>query len=275
MNLRKFTRKSIYYSLESDQAKRRDDRIIGTFLSTLILLNILAVILETVESIKAQYGVMIEVFEVFSVAVFTVEYVIRLWASVEKEAGQPIISRLKFALSPMAIIDLLAIMPFYLPLFVQIDLRYLRALRLMRIVRILKLGRYSKSLKLLTHVLKDKMPDLIVTASVGFVLLTVSASAMYFFENKAQPEVFSSIPAAMWWAVSTLTTVGYGDVFPITMGGKIFGSFVAVLGVGLIAIPAGILGAGLIEAIEGVKGNDIGYCTHCKRGSQIKDKLAS
>ena len=134
----------------------------------------------------------------------------------------PIRARIKYITSPMALVDILAILPFYLPLFVQVDLRYLRALRLFRMVRILKLGRYSKSMKKLGEVFHDKAPDLVITTVVGVVLLTFSAGGMYYFEHKAQPEVFSSIPAAMWWAISTLTHCGLWRRLPHYCGRKGF-----------------------------------------------------
>lgn len=260
--------------MESGAAKRSYDRLFGGFLSTLIVLNVLAVVLETVQSLNSQYQEFFHWFDVASVTIFSVEYLIRLWVSVEGADKRPLVSRLKFMVTPMAIIDLLAILPFFLPLIFQVDLRFLRAMRLFRVVRVLKLGRYSKSMRILGAVLRDKTPDLIVTVTVGLVLLTISASAMYFFEHQVQPEVFSSIPAAMWWAVSTLTTVGYGDVYPITTGGKIFGSVVAMLGVGLIALPAGILGAGLIESLD--KSRDRRFrCPHCGKGIEIEEKKAA
>ncbi|NQZ02679.1 MAG: ion transporter [Bdellovibrionales bacterium] len=253
MQPRKFSRKSFYHALEPFQARRGYDKAIGIFLTALIISNIVAVVLETVPSLFRNYHNFFVGFEVFSVIVFTLEYFMRIWTAPEGDDSRPIISRLKFMVSPFAVIDLLAILPFFLPLFITIDLRYLRALRLFRIVRIFKLGRYSKSMRLLSYVFRERAPDLIVAFSVGLVLLVVSATSMYFFEHEAQPEAFSSIPAAMWWAIATLTTVGYGDIYPITVGGKVFGSMVAVIGVGLVAIPTGILGAGLVEAIEETK----------------------
>jgi voltage-gated potassium channel len=246
------------------------------------------VILETVPSLFNAYHDWFMGFEVFSVIVFTLEYGMRIWTAPEGADKRPFMSRVKYVLSPFAFVDLLAILPFYLPLFVNIDLRYLRALRLFRIIRIFKLGRYSKSMRLLSYVFRERAPDLIVAFSVGLILLVVSATSMYFFEHDAQPEAFSSIPAAMWWAIATLTTVGYGDIYPITVGGKVFGSFVAVIGVGLVAIPTGILGAGLVEAIEETKRQeakekaslefayelDANTCPHCREKLKTPDSAA-
>lgn len=274
MNYRQFTRKSLYHALGPFQARRHADRVIGLFLTILIILNVIAVILETVESIRLQHESLFYYFEVFSVAIFTLEYFIRIWVSVEGREKRKTIARLKFMFTPLAIIDLAAVLPFFIPLFFNVDLRYLRALRLIRIARVFKLGRHSKSLKFIGKVIKNKAPDLMVTTGVGMILLVVSSSAMYFFEHDIQPEVFSSIPAAMWWAVSTLTTVGYGDIYPITVGGKIFGSFVSFLGVGLIAVPTSILGSGLIEGLDKTK-NKSTICPHCEKNMNKVYKKAS
>jgi len=141
---------------------------------------------------------------------------------------------------------LLAILPYYLP-FTGIDLRFLRILRMMRIFRIAKLGRYSQSLQILRRVMTAKKEQLLCTLFVLVLLVIVAASMLYYAENGVQPENFSSIPAAMWWAVSTLTTVGYGDIYPTTGLGKFMASIIAVLGIGVFALPAGILGAGFVE----------------------------
>jgi len=142
----------------------------------------------------------------------------------------------------MMLIDLVAIVPSYLP--TSLDLRAVRAFRL---IRLLKLTRHSASLTLVLEVLKRKRDELLSTAFVAALLLVVSSSLMYYAENATQPEVFSSIPAAMWWGVVTLTTVGYGDVYPVTLVGKLIGAVVAMTGIGLFAMPAGILGSGFME----------------------------
>jgi voltage-gated potassium channel len=130
------------------------------------------------------------------------------------------------------------------------DLRSLRVLRFARIFRIAKLARYSEALRSIGRVLEAKREELIVTFLAGAMLLVVSATVMYFAENAAQPEAFSSIPASIWWGVATLTTVGYGDVYPVTAVGRLIGSFVAVLGVGMFALPAGILGSGFLDELQ-------------------------
>ena len=137
-------------------AKRSSDRMIGAFLSALIITNLIAVILHTVKDLYAHYHIYFDTFEAISVMIFSVELAIRIWIVPEGEDKRPIMSRIKFLFTPMAIVDILAILPFYLPLFVEVDLLYLRALRLMRIFRIFKLGRYSKSLQLLSRVVQER-----------------------------------------------------------------------------------------------------------------------
>jgi len=148
------------------------------------------------------------------------------------------------------LIDLLAILPFYLPMIIPLDLRFIRAIRLLRLFRIFKIGRYSKSLNVLKDVIRNKKEELVLIIFVVLIMLVIFSSLMYFVERDVQPEAFASIPHAMWWAIITLTTVGYGDVYPITVLGKILGAMIAFLGIGMFALPAGILGSGLIEAIQ-------------------------
>ena len=161
-----------------------------------------------------------------------------------------------------ALVDLAAILPAYLVRYTTLDLRFVRAVRLMRLFRVAKLGRYSESLYTLKKVVKDAREEMIVTGCLLFVILMVTSGLMYYVENKAQPEAFSSIPAAMWWAAAALTTVGYGDIYPVTAAGKVLGGLAAVLGVGLFGLPAGILAAGFIEEIR-LKRARRQVCPHC------------
>jgi voltage-gated potassium channel len=162
----------------------------------------------------------------------------------------------------MSLIDLAAILPFYLPMFLPVDLRFMRVLRLFRLFRIFKIGKFSHSMTVLIAILKSKKEDLIITLTAGIILLIFASSLMYFMEHPVQPEAFPDIPAAMWWGVITLTTVGYGDVYPVTTIGKFFGAIIAFLGVGMFALPAGILASGFSEII---KGERIKRCPHCDK----------
>ncbi len=237
----------------------------------------MAIILETVQSLDQAYGAWFDAFEAVSVAVFTVEYLARLWAIPEDPGFQgEVRGRLRWMGTPLALIDLLAILPFYLPVAVALDLRFLRLLRLFRIFRVLKLARYSKAMQSMGRVFRAKRQQLVMTLFTVGVLLILSSSLMYLVEHEAQPEAFSSIPRTLWWAVITLTTVGYGDVVPITPLGRVLGAFIALLGVGMIALPAGILGSGFVEELQReqdeeaeaeaasqVRADDPRVCPHC------------
>jgi voltage-gated potassium channel len=174
-------------------------------------------VLQTVEPVERQFREFFRSLEVFSVTVFSVEYLARLWVcTLKSRFWHGIWGRLRYALTPMALIDLLAILPFFIS-GLTIDLRFLRVMRLLRLARILKLGRYSNALQLISRILASKKEELAVALAAVLSLLLVASSFMYFIENKAQPDAFASIPHTMWWAIATLTTVGYGDVFPITL----------------------------------------------------------
>lgn len=232
------------------------------FILLLIFLNVLAVILETVPALEQNFGDYFFRFEVFSVTIFTIEYLARIWACTSQaKFSRPFWGRLKFIFTPMALIDLLAILPFFLT-FTTVDLRFIRTLRLFRLFRVLKLARYSYSLQLFGKVIKNKKEELVMTATLMFVLMILAASFIYIAENEAQPDKFTDIPTSMWWSIVTLTTVGYGDVFPVTTFGKVCAAFIAVLGIGMFALPTGILGASFVEEIGKMKDGEK-ICPHC------------
>ncbi|MFH1420324.1 MAG: ion transporter [Planctomycetota bacterium] len=225
-------------------------RVFDVFIVSLIILNILAVMLETVEGIHESAGTFLFWFEFVSVAIFTVEYILRIWSCTALSTfAAPYSGRLRYAIRPMLLVDLLAILPAYFTML-PIDLRFLRALRLLRILRILRLQRYSVALQTMTRVLLLKKEELILTLLTLLVLLLIASSLMYYAEHEEQPDAFSSIPATMWWGVAALTTVGYGDVCPVTPLGKVLASVIAILGIGMFALPAGILGGGFAELIS-------------------------
>ena len=247
----KSLKKNLFELMESPDISKAYVRYFRMSILLLIALNVLVVILETVDSINIKYQNHLHLFEVVSVFIFTLEYVCRLWVCTEsKNFRGPLAGRLKFALTPLALVDLFAILPFYLPLFFAFDLRFMRALRLIRIFRILKFGRYSESLKLIIRVFENKKEELLISLFTVFVLLIIASSFMFYFEHEVQPDKFSSIPATMWWALITLTTVGYGDVYPVTIPGKLLGSVLAILGVGIFALPAAILASAFTEEMR-------------------------
>lgn len=227
----------------------------------LIVLNVAAVVVGSVAGVQARAGSALQVLETVSVAVFSAEYLARLWTAVEDPRYvRPVAGRLRWAATPLALVDLLAVLPFFLPVL-GVDLRFLRVLRLMRIVRLAKAARYVDALALIGAVFRRKKEELWLTAVVVGLLLLVSSSLMYFAEHDVQPEAFSSIPATMWWAVATLTTVGYGDIYPVTAVGRILGGCTAILGIGLFALPTAILGAGFMEELERRRESPV--CPHC------------
>ena len=262
-----FSKRRMYEIVDAKHSNDLLSKGVNEFLIALILLNTLAVVLESVHSYKLAYGTLFRAFEIFSITIFTIEYLIRVWTSnLDQNFDSPIIGRLRFIIKPMSIIDLLAILPFFLPMLFTFDLRFIRILRIVRMVRLLKIGRYSQVIHKLGRVFKAKREELIFTLGIVLLLLVISSSLMYDVENPVQPEVFSSIPAAMWWGVATLTTVGYGDIYPITAAGKILGAVIAILGIGLVALPTGIIGSGFIEEIQRNK-NEKTTCPHCGRDS--------
>jgi voltage-gated potassium channel len=256
------TRKRVYEIVECARPGDWPSRRFDFLIMSMIVLNIIAFVLETVEPIYNDWHRVFWWIEAVSVAVFTAEYLFRVWSCVENPRfASPILGRLRFAVTPMALVDLLAIVPFYLPML-GADARIVRAFRLFRLFRILKFGRYSRALQMLGNVIKKQREELIIATAVLTLLLLLASTMLYYAEHHAQPEAFPSIPAAMWWAVATLTTVGYGDVYPVTVVGKLCASVTAVLGIGMFALPTGILGAGFVEEIEAARGKSK-RCPHC------------
>ena len=240
----------LYQILENLHEKDAAAIWIGRFLTVLIVLSVLAEIFDTVQSLRAAYQRVFYAVEVFCVSVFSIEYIFRVWCCTILPAYRhPVWGRLRYMCTPMMVIDLISILPFVAP-FLLGDLGFVRALRLLRLFRLLKLVRYSESLLLLRNVLVERREDLGITFVTLVFLLVFASSGMYFLEHDAQPLHFSSIPASMWWGVITLTTVGYGDVYPITAWGKVLGPLIAVLGIGMFAVPAGILASGFGEEVR-------------------------
>ena len=237
-------------------------RTFQIFIVSLISINVLVVIIETEESIAQQYSFLFYPFEVFSVTVFTIEYASRiLVCNLNPQYQGKKYSTLRYVISPMMLIDLAAILPFFLP-FVVVDLRFIRIIRLLRLFRLFKLARYSEPLQTLSKVLKAKTGDLAVAFFVLFIVLIFASSLIYYIEHEAQPDAFSSIPASMWWGIITLTTIGYGDVYPITTAGKIVAAGIAILGIAVYAIPTGIMASAFTEELR-KKREKNKKCPHC------------
>lgn len=252
----------IYYILEVSAPENKDlSYYFDLVLMTLILLNAVALILESVPSLAGSYGPFFRIFNLISVIFFSIEYVLRIWAiTSDPHYAHPFLGRLRFLVTPFALIDLLAILPFYIT-FLGVDMRVVRIFRIFRIFRLFKLVRYAKALRIINGVIKNKKEELVIILFFILFMLLIVSCLMYFVEHEAQPDKFASIPETMWWGVATLTTVGYGDVYPVTNLGRLLAGVIAVLGVGLFALPTGILAAGCAEEIDRVKSAE--KETHC------------
>jgi voltage-gated potassium channel len=222
------------------------------FIYILIIANILAMILESHSFMKDRFGQIFSFFELISILIFTAEYFYRIYMSYKEKKLKGVFS---YVFSFFGIIDFISILPFYIKQFVLIDGRFFRILRLFRLSRIFKLGRDSKSLKLFIKALSAVKNELKFTFFLSLLCILFSASAIYFLENEAQPEVFSSITASLWWATVSLATVGYGDVVPLTVWGKVFAGFISLVGIGVVAIPTGIISASFVEEIHHFRKN--------------------
>ena len=245
--------------------KSLPSRIFDVFIIIMIILTLITVIAETF-NIPSFWQNIFDKFEVVSVIVFTTEYILRVWtADLLHPELSPLRARLKYIASFMAIIDLLAILPFYLPFFIKIDLRALRALRVIRLLRVFKINRYTSALSTIAQVFKNKASQLVSSMLVVGFLMIIASILMYNIESAAQPDKFANAFDALWWAIATLTTVGYGDVYPITVAGKVLSIIIAILGIGMVAVPTGIITAGFSEVIDKQKSDkdDKKYCPYC------------
>lgn len=229
----------------------------------LIIFNVIAVTAASFNTFATAHAVLLHQFEVISIIIFTVEYMLRVWTAEYKFPNSKI-PYIQFIFSAGAIIDLAAILPFYLPFVTGIDLRFLRVLRLLRMFRIFKLGRYSESMAIIGRVLKKEKEKLITTIILTVIMIFVASTIMYYVENPAQPEVFRNIIETTWWSIATFTTIWLGDVYPITVAGKICGGIISLLGIMLIALPSGIICSGFMDELNKEKK----ICPHC--GKEIE-----
>jgi voltage-gated potassium channel len=229
-----------------------ENRYVTQFIYGLIVVNVIAIVLDSYYVFHLEHQHLFHTLEVVSVILFTLEYFLRIWTADKEYKHTPssFKSRLKFIFSSYGIIDLLAISPFYLPFFFAFDLRIIRILRLIRLLRILKLGRYSHSLKMVSSVLRETRAQLTVTLFVAVILLVLSSSIMFYLEHDVQPDKFQSIGHTLWWSVSTLTSVGYGDVFPVTPWGKLLSGIIAIIGIGFVALPTGIISSAFVQRLK-------------------------
>lgn len=257
-NLRKEVNNTLEIKLRNQH--RGISFIVNMVLTVLIFLNTMAIILHSIPKFRKSYDEYFLDFEVFSVIIFSFEYVLRVWSVVEQPGHHhPVFGRLKYIFSAWGLIDLLAIFPFYFSLFAT-DLSFVRILRLLRMLRLFRLSKYFHALRVIQNVFISKKEELLLSMSYIIFLLFISSSIMYYLEHDLQPKVFSSIPASLWWGVNAMTTVGYGDMLPKTVLGKILSGFISILGVSIFALPTGILVSGFAEHLDSHKNLK---CSHC------------
>ena len=257
-------KKKIHTLLHPELGETKWDKVINGFIIVLIILNVTAVILETVQSLHETYGRFFHYFDLCSVIIFSIEYVLRVWScNHDPRYKHTLYGRLKYMVSTDALIDLLAILPFYIHVFVGLDLRVLRILRLLRFLRLFRLTSYMKSAKMIKQVFVNRANELKLSLVLIIFLIIIASSLLYFAEHDAQPNVFTSIPATFWWAIVTVTSVGYGDMVPITTLGKTLTGIITLSGLAIFALPAGIITAGFLEEIRKIKEKKIHKCPHC------------
>lgn len=250
-------------------------RIFDIVIITLVLINLVSVVLLTFD-IPQWLTAAIWYSELVSVIFFTIEYLLRLFvAEIDRPDLPPVLAKFRYMVSFLAVMDLLSILPFYIPFIMPFELRVLRVTRLFRLFRIFKLKRYTNAMSTMGDVFRKKRHQLISSVSLLLALMVISSVLMYGAEHKAQPEVFENLLSSLWWTVETLTTVGYGDVIPVTALGKLLSSVISLLGIGLIAVPTGIITAGFSETIAKKKEPeekedvcDKEFCPYC--GKKLK-----
>lgn len=243
--------KQIYTLIDGDVESNKYSRAYNVFSSSLIVVSVLLIVLQSYKEINNTFGWFIHATEGVVVVFFTFEYLLRLiTSSYQYPDKNKALAIFLFVFSFMGLVDLLSILPFYAPLVFSGNLTFLRVLRLFRLLRIFKLLRYSDSLAMFGRAIKRVRSELISTLFITFIVLLLSANLMYVAENQAQPDSFANMGEALWWAVATLTTVGYGDVYPITGIGKILSGFMAIVGIGIVAIPTGLLSSSFMSEIE-------------------------
>lgn len=270
----------VYEIIEQGKPGDTSSLVFDWFIIVLIILNIIGFIIGTLPGIS--FFRLLVIFEFFSVIIFTIEYILRIWtANCNPLFRHPVYGRLRYVCSMFSLIDFAAILPFYLMITVGsvIDLRFIRIFRLFRLLRVLKLGRYSMSLRVLGQVFKEKLSDLVISVSIVLVLIILSASILYYVEHPVQPESFSSIPESMWWAICTLTTIGYGDIVPLTILGRFVTAMISILSIGIVALPAAILVSGYVEITRrniknrrsyNITVQQLGFCMYTSKQKQRK-----
>ncbi len=240
----------VYEILEATEADDRIAEAVNIFLLVLVVLNVAAVVLETVNSIYEANKIFFRYFSDISIVIFTVEYLLRIWScDMDPLYRNPILGRIKYAMTPLALIDLLVILPLYITLAFPTDHKLLRSLRILWTFRLLKLHRYSDSLQTIMDVIKAQKNELAMSFTAIIFFMVLSSTVIFFLEHDAQPKEFPSIPATMWWAVLTMTTIGE-NIYPVTTAGKVVGGLIIILGVATFALPTSILTSGFVDELQ-------------------------
>jgi voltage-gated potassium channel len=243
-------RQQLAIIFEDEEPRSLVTRLFNSALALLIVVNVSCVILESVEPIRQRFALTFELFEHAATTIFAIEYALRVWTCVDFQNPryrEPLWGRLRYVRSFFALVDLVAVLPAVIGFFGAADLR---VLRLLRLLRMLKLVRHSTTFGLLFAVLREEGRSIAALLFVLLLTVTISGSLMYMIENEVQPEVFSSIPVAMWWAIETLTTVGYGDIVPMTIAGRIIGGCVSIIGIGTLALFSGLITVGFLDQLK-------------------------
>ena len=243
-------KKHIYKIIQPAEKGSLASKIFDLFIMGLVFFSVASVFIMTFP-ISDKTATLLSRIEWYSLIIFTVEYLLRIWTAdyLYPNDGK-IKSRLKYVTSGMAVIDLISILPFFLPMICPVNLVGIRAFRLIRLLRLFKLNRYSDALASIGRVFRKKSQEIFVSVFFVFILLVISSLLIYYAEHDAQPEQFANAFSGLWWAVATLTTVGYGDIYPVTTLGRILGTVIAIMGIGMVAVPTGILSAGFVETLE-------------------------
>lgn len=261
----------VHRILESTTGDRGIGRKVAFVFILVILINVIFAILETEPDLFERYGRLFDIVAIVSILIFSAEYVLRLWSCSVESKYQGVMGHIRYILTPLAIIDLISIAPFYFLVFGW-DRRIVMIIRFSRIIWMLKLARYSRAVQMFGRVIRSKKEEFFVAYFILFMLLIFFSSLLFVAEHQAQPDKFASILSSLWCGIMTITTVGYGDIYPITPFGKVIAGLLACSGIALIALPAGIFTSGLVAEMNRPKNENGQTCPHC--GKPIEKELS-
>lgn len=255
-------KQKIWEIINADKNDNKRSKYFDTFILTLILLNTLAVIISTISNIEKKYGFVLYIFEIISISIFTIEYLLRIFfCTQDKKYKNPILGRIKFALTPMALIDLISIIPFYLPFF-SYDLRFIRIFRIFRIIRVLKIERYISTGRLIKKVFQKKKSELALVGVIFSITILISSFLIFYSENPAQPKIFTTFFKSISWSIASITNLA-SEGFPITTIGKFTSSILSIFGLLIIALITSILSSGFTQVLISRKSRKKIKCPHC------------